>query len=37
MIITDQFVVLNMPKTGSTFVRDVLRRVHEKWKGGDAR
>lgn len=33
MIITDQFVVLNMPKTGSTFVRDVLRRVHEKRMG----
>ena len=33
MVITDQFVVLNMPKTGSTFVRDVLRRVHEKRLG----
>jgi hypothetical protein len=33
MVITDQFVVLNMPKTGSTFVRDVLRRVYRKQVG----
>ena len=29
MIITDDFVVLNLPKTGSTFVRTVLRKVHQ--------
>jgi hypothetical protein len=34
MIITDQFVVLNFPKTGSTFVRDVLRRIHHRRAGG---
>lgn len=28
MIITDQFVVLNLPKTGSTFVRTVLKELH---------
>jgi len=30
MIITNQFVVLNNPKTGSTFVRKVLRAIYEK-------
>jgi len=29
MIITDDFVVLNLPKTGSTFVRTVLKKVHQ--------
>ncbi|RMD66615.1 hypothetical protein D6833_01285 [Candidatus Parcubacteria bacterium] len=29
MIITDQFVMLNFPKTGSSFVRTVLKRVHK--------
>jgi hypothetical protein len=29
MIITDRFVVLNNPKTGSTFVRTVLKRLHD--------
>lgn len=28
MIITDDFVVLNFPKTGSTFIRTVLKRIH---------
>jgi len=28
MIITDDFVVLNLPKTGSTFVRTVLKKIH---------
>lgn len=28
MLITDNFVVLNLPKTGSTFVRTVLKRAH---------
>jgi hypothetical protein len=28
MIITDRFIALNNPKTGSTFVRTVLKRVH---------
>ena len=28
MIITDRFVMLNFPKTGSSFVRTVLKRVH---------
>lgn len=28
MIITDNFVVLNLPKTGSTFVRDSLKEIH---------
>ena len=28
MIITDQFVVLNFPKTGSSFVRKVLKQIH---------
>jgi hypothetical protein len=27
MLITDQFVLLNMPKTGSTFARDVVREI----------
>ena len=30
MIITDQFVMLNFPKTGSTFVRNVLKQIHEE-------
>lgn len=29
MIITDSFVMLNFPKTGSSFTRTVLKRVHE--------
>ena len=29
MIITERFVMLNFPKTGSSFARDVLRRVHD--------
>ncbi|KAA3621333.1 MAG: hypothetical protein DWP94_10600 [Flavobacterium sp.] len=29
MIITDEFVVINFPKTGSTFVRNTLKRVHQ--------
>ena len=29
MIITDRFVMLNFPKTGSSFARDVLREVHQ--------
>ena len=28
MIITEQFVMLNYPKTGSSFVRDVLKKIH---------
>lgn len=28
MIVTDRFVLLNYPRTGSTFVREVLRRLH---------
>ncbi|MBN2147351.1 MAG: sulfotransferase family 2 domain-containing protein [Anaerolineales bacterium] len=28
MIITDQFVMLNFPKTGSSFVRQVLKNIH---------
>ena len=28
MIITDSFIVLNYPKTGSTFVRTVLKNIH---------
>lgn len=30
MLVTENFVFLNMPKTGSTFVRKNLRRIHEK-------
>lgn len=29
MIVTDRFVMLNFPKTGSSFARDVLRKVHQ--------
>ena len=32
MIITDKFVMLNFPKTGSTFVRKMLKKVHSKEK-----
>ena len=35
MLITDQFVMLNFPKTGTTFVRDVLVRIHEQRAGGN--
>lgn len=28
MIITDKFVMINFPKTGSTFVRNVLKNIH---------
>lgn len=28
MIITDKFVMINFPKTGSTFVRNVLKKLH---------
>ncbi len=28
MIVTDRFVLLNYPRTGSTFVRDALKRIH---------
>jgi hypothetical protein len=31
MIITDDFVMINFPKTGSTFVRNVLKRVHNDY------
>ncbi len=34
MVITDQFVVLNFPKTGSTFVRTVLQTLHQKQLNG---
>lgn len=30
MIITDKFVMINFPKTGSTFVRNVLKKIHQK-------
>jgi hypothetical protein len=30
MLITSQFVVLNLPKTGSSFVRAVLKRIHRR-------
>lgn len=33
MILTDRFVVLNFSRTGSTFVRAVLRRVHGRRHG----
>lgn len=33
MIITDKFVVLNFPKTGSSFVRAMLKRVHNYDEG----
>ena len=29
MLITDQFVMLNLPKTGSTFARTVVKELHE--------
>ncbi|MDD4274565.1 MAG: sulfotransferase family 2 domain-containing protein [Desulfobacter postgatei] len=31
MIITDKFVMLNYPKTGSTFARAVLKKIHEEY------
>lgn len=31
MILTDSFVVLNFPRTGSTFVRSALRQLHGPW------
>lgn len=31
MIITENFVMLNFPKTGSTFVRNVLKEIHSKY------
>jgi hypothetical protein len=31
MILTDSFVVLNFPRTGSTFVRSALRRMYGPW------
>lgn len=31
MILTDSFVMLNFPRTGSTFVRSVLRRLYGPW------
>lgn len=31
MILTDSFVMLNFPRTGSTFVRTVLRRLYGPW------
>ncbi len=31
MIITDKFVMVNFPKTGSSFVRMVLKQIHEKY------
>jgi hypothetical protein len=33
MLITKQFVMINLPKTGSTFARKVLKRIHDP-KGG---
>ncbi len=33
MILTDRFVMLNFPRTGSTFVRSVLRQLHRPWWG----
>ena len=32
MIITKDFVVINYPKTGSTFVRTVIKKLYEKRK-----
>jgi len=29
MVICDSFVMLNYPKTGSTFAREALREIHE--------
>lgn len=29
MLVTDQFVVLNFPKTGSSFVRATIKRIHD--------
>lgn len=36
MIVTSQFVVLNLPKTGSSFVREVLKAIYKKrrWRWG---
>lgn len=31
MIITDKFVMINFPKTGSTFVRNVLKKIHTNY------
>lgn len=31
MILTDSFVVINVPRTGSTFIRKVLRHLHRPW------
>ena len=36
MLVTSQFVVLNLPKTGSSFVRQVLKEIHarRRWRWG---
>ena len=31
MILTDTFVMINVPRTGSTFIRTVLRHLHKPW------
>lgn len=31
MILTDSFVMINVPRTGSTFIRTVLRHLHRPW------
>jgi hypothetical protein len=33
MIVTDDFVMLNFPKTGSSFARNIVKRVYEKQTG----
>jgi len=35
MIITEHFVMINFPKTGSTFVRSALKNIHEKTNFGE--
>lgn len=37
MLITARFVVLNLPKSGSSFVRAVLKSIHARRRGGPSR
>jgi hypothetical protein len=37
VIITDDFVMINFPKTGSTFARSILKEVHKRQKHGNNR
>jgi hypothetical protein len=34
MLITDRFIVINYPKTGSTFVRTIIKQLHDNLRNG---